>query len=46
MYVYGYFPACMCTAYVLGAHRSPKTALDLLEKELQMVVGYHVSARN
>lgn len=46
MYVYGYFPACMCAVYVLGAHRSPKTALDLLEKELQMVVGYHVSARN
>jgi hypothetical protein len=33
---------CVCTMYVLGAHRSQKKSLDSLGLWLETVVSYHV----
>lgn len=38
-------PACLCTTYMPDANGSQKRALDLLVLKFQMVVSWHVGAR-
>jgi hypothetical protein len=47
-YVYGCFwlHICLCAMYMPGAKGGQKRAPDPLELEFQMVVTYHVGARN